>query len=808
MQKRWLCLLTTLVLVLGMLGSFSATAATVPTTAMVVNQSWTSSNCPTGYTFNGVTFSLKFGTNAFATVTDAINAATSGGTIVVTAGTYSETVNITKSLTIVGAKNGINPNVKGSTTYTAWTLNSNRGTDETIFTGAVNLGVSSTGVYSAATNITIDGIMLRYGGQLRSNNGKAGSCTIKLNNIYIKNSDRSNAPIYLEPYYGGANLYKRYVTIQNLRVEGQKRCSLMRLNAESAYIAGVFMSSNCTAAFFDHVSCASDSTAAVEWTVRDSMFANPVHRNVYFDTDTTNTKSNGIKLKEKLANRTSVTSNLKNCVFLNANPSTTDSTTFSVAFRPNTTNAYFNFAGNSFYYTTAPGTNYVPICGYAADTTKNYGSKVIVYNNRFIGVDNKAYTFYNAGDNCKLNGNYHERSNGTVKAVGVGGPNTQSYWFLNRELTARSDGATVNVASNLLLNLDNDVKFLGRTYTNNGIRYFNWTNGGFEFNFKGTGAACTLHSNNATGSNTVYLYVYIDGVYSKTVTLSTYKTSVVLATKLSDTTHTVRLVKRTNGRSSTAGVSRIWLEKGGTILQENAPSSRKMQFLGDSITVGYGSLNPNGYTSWSTSTEDGTITYAALTAKHFSADNHTIAISGRGIVKNYGGDTTDYAPALYEYTDWRNHTQWNHKNYVPDVIVINYGTNDKSAGVTASEFKAGCKAFIKQVRADNPTSIIIYAYGFMGNSYASQVSAAVSELNASGDKKIYYLALSPITAAEKSIGHPNGSAHQLRAQTLINKVAAVTGWTQETSHTYSSSTDTSGRQIKICSTCGKTVTVF
>ncbi len=809
MKRRIVSFCTALLLMLSMLSSFTGLAVTVPNKdILLVGADWTGTNLPTYYTYQGISYHLNWGVNAFATVTDAITAAEAGDTILVTEGTYGETVIINKNLTIAGIKNNINPNLT-SGQFEAWPLNPERGTGEAVFTGNIMLGVNGDTVYSDVTDITIDGIMLTGGGQLRSNNGAAGECNITLNNIYIKNCTKNTSPIYLEAFYGGGNLYKRNVVIKNVRYEGQTQALGMMLSAESADISGVYMHTDCTKALFDHLSAAAvteDNAPAVTWTVRDSQFCNPVYRVIYASTD--GITANNIKLTETIGMREKVTFNLKNSTFLGCHADTGNG--HIVACRPATDNFYFNITDNTFYTTKLPGVTTYPIAGYVTNTAINYGNKVTVNSNRIIGY-RYAFSFPDAGDASNVNGNYHERLDGTVGAIVTSGPVTQTWWYLNRELTARSDGATVNVSADRLLNLNTDVKFMGRTYAENGVRYFSWTNAGFEFNFKGTGASCTIHSNAATGTNLGYLKVYVDGVHTKTITLGVAKQSVVLATGLSDEAHTIRVIKRTNGRSSSAGVSRIWLEAGGKIYQPNAVSTRTMQFVGDSITVGYGSDNPNGETEWSTATEDGTITYAALTAQYFSAENHTIAVSGRGIVKNVGGDSDDFAPAMYEYTDWRKHDQWDHSQYVPDVIVINYGTNDKSAGVSAADFKVGCKAFVQQVRKDNPTSIIIYAYGFMGNSYATQVSEVVSELNAAGDSKIHYLALTPITSSEASLGHPNTAAHADRAQTLIAKVAEVTGWTKETGHNYvttstgASTCKNEGQRIKVCSLCGDTV---
>ena len=339
------------------------------------------------------------------------------------------------------------------------------------------------------------------------------------------------------------------------------------------------------------------------------------------------------------------------------------------------------------------------------------------------------------------------------------------------------------------VDIENDLKWLGRTYVSEGQHFFNWTNAGFEFNIDGTGATALLTSN-CPETNQAYLKVYVDGEHTNTIQLTQASMTVALAENLSDGPHTIKVIKRTNGRSSTAALKELWLDEGTEILPKNKVASRKMQFVGDSITVGYGSMDWLNPSKWTTDSEDGSITYAALTGQYFGADYHTIAVSGRGIIANVDNtDPENRAPFMYEFTDWNLKTpSWDHSLYQPDVIVINYGTNDKAAssitGHTTEQFKAAAKDFVKQVRRDNPNAQIIYAYGFMGDPYKTEVEGLINELKAEGDSKVHYLYLKPIGAGEQSLWHPTSAAHADRAQTLIAKVNEITGWDKHTECVY------------------------
>src|SRR3954468_1105559 len=86
----------------------------------------------------------------FANIQDAVDAAAPEATITVDAGTYNELVTVSKPLTILGAKSGID-GASGS-----------RGTGESIVRGAEIIpGKRSTGFYINANDVTIDGFTVQ-----------------------------------------------------------------------------------------------------------------------------------------------------------------------------------------------------------------------------------------------------------------------------------------------------------------------------------------------------------------------------------------------------------------------------------------------------------------------------------------------------------------------------------------------------------------------------------------------------------------------------------------------------------------------
>jgi len=338
---------------------------------------------------------------------------------------------------------------------------------------------------------------------------------------------------------------------------------------------------------------------------------------------------------------------------------------------------------------------------------------------------------------------------------------------------------TTSKPDKLAFDLATDVRFFGRTYVDGNAYFFNWSSSGFTFSFKGSGAKATIVSSAPGGGNTAYIKVYIDGVEQPDIALTKATQEITLASGLdASKEHTIKVVKRTNARSSSAGVTSLTLIDGEKLAPTKA-SGRLIEFIGDSITVGYATVAGTS-TTWSTATEDSTKTYSEQIANAFGADYMVTAISGRGVVRNTGGDTDKLLPAIYPYIDQYNLPGVEYDFKVqPDVIIINLGTNDASGNnpnLTTAEFSTGLKAFLKDVRKYNPNAEIIYAYGLMSTKFTAEMITVVNELKAEGDGHISFLKLPTCQSDEKQIGHPTAEAYVSRGEMLITKIEQLTGW--------------------------------
>ena len=127
--------------------------------------------------------------------------------------------------------------------------------------------------------------------------------------------------------------------------------------------------------------------------------------------------------------------------------------------------------------------------------------------------------------------------------------------------------------------LDKEVLYFGRTYKKSNIRRMNWSGSGFTFRFKGSGVTAEFSTNAPDIKDLAYLKVYVDGVEMDDVLLKEESQTVVLAKGLDpNKEHIVEVRKRTNARSSTAGVR--WIEiSDGTVLEPPQPKDKLIEAL-------------------------------------------------------------------------------------------------------------------------------------------------------------------------------------------------------------------------------------
>ena len=348
-------------------------------------------------------------------------------------------------------------------------------------------------------------------------------------------------------------------------------------------------------------------------------------------------------------------------------------------------------------------------------------------------------------------------------------------------------GDAAKAYADRVYDLESDVLYMGRVYETNDTKWFNWSAAGFKVNFQGSGIKAQIASNAPNETNYAYLKVYVDGVErEQDILLDEKLQTITLAEGLDpNETHTVEVRKRNSARSSTAGLVHLELTDGAKLARP-AEKERLIEFVGDSLTVGYSaSKEAMEETKWSTKTEDGTRTYSKQVADAFDAEYMVTAISGRGIVMNNQNAGAPWFKDIYPKRDYYNDDTTDYDfSLQPDVIVINLGSNDATNDdLDLAEFQAGVVSFIQLVREKNPNATILWAYGMRDlrpstdpkhDEAGVAIQAAIKELN---DPNVHYMLLESVDAnTEIHITHPIASSYAPRGEAIIEKIKEITGW--------------------------------
>ena len=270
---------------------------------------------------------------------------------------------------------------------------------------------------------------------------------------------------------------------------------------------------------------------------------------------------------------------------------------------------------------------------------------------------------------------------------------------------------------------------------------------------------------------------------------STEDSIAVLAQGLEDGIHIVKLMYAVEGYELRPEFYGFILDPGKDLTERPALPQRKIEFIGNSITCGYGVEADVATAHFSYETENHFYSFAALTARALQAQHVVIARSGIGIFRNYNGPydgTPEIAmPALYDYTNFDDKSQlWDYSQYQPDLVCINLGTNDASTGrFNQQKMREAYASFLQHVRSKYPQAKIVMMSGcmlsgFRNDAVKTQLDAVVSQANRRGDSQVYRFDFEP---QDGSLGygadyHPSLQQHEKMANELIPFLQQLMGW--------------------------------
>lgn len=314
------------------------------------------------------------------------------------------------------------------------------------------------------------------------------------------------------------------------------------------------------------------------------------------------------------------------------------------------------------------------------------------------------------------------------------------------------------------------------------VRY-DWSGVYIQFRFSGN--ECSLRMND-TGHN--YYAVFVDDLPAKTLEVKS-DTILQVATGLGTKIHKLQIYKRTEGNQGIGTFKGINLPENGEMLPWKDIPTRKIEFIGNSITCGYGVEGKSGSEHWRPATENNYQSYGPIMARAFHADYHITAHSGEGVVRNYGYkekvSPSGTMPKRFDRVfDEKEQPVWDFKKWKPDVVVINLGTNDFSTQPFPDkmDFQAGYKKLIDNVLREYGEIPVFCIVGPMTDEPCySYVKAMVEEYRSVQQKKnIYFVGIPTyLTNPAKDLGsdtHPNYSGQRKMAAHVLPVMASVLEW--------------------------------
>ncbi len=222
-----------------------------------------------------------------------------------------------------------------------------------------------------------------------------------------------------------------------------------------------------------------------------------------------------------------------------------------------------------------------------------------------------------------------------------------------------------------------------------------------------------------------------------------------------------------------------------------------IEFTGDSITSGEGTIGAKSEMDWISSWFTCANTYAYMTAENLDADFRVVSQSGWGVYCAWDNNIACAIPKYYSQicglasgekaVKSGAHEEYDFTKNIADVVVINLGTNDSSSfrnppwkdpetGIIykqrlnadgtfntedAETFIVSACKFLIQVREKNPDSKIIWAYGMLGSEMEPNILEAIDRFKKTGGTNVYYVRLPAMEKGEEgSREHPGYLSHK------------------------------------------------
>lgn len=311
-----------------------------------------------------------------------------------------------------------------------------------------------------------------------------------------------------------------------------------------------------------------------------------------------------------------------------------------------------------------------------------------------------------------------------------------------------------------------NIKFNGRCdKTDKGVN-LNLAASAIEFNTDSTSIMMVVDS-----APDIYYTIVVDGKVTKKREVTASGTNYInVARGLSQGEHNVKIIRDCEGRGNKYFTIVSLQLDDGALLTKDA-DKKVIEFLGDSLTSGYGNLVLNGASEpQEFKNQSSMAAYPYLIAQKFGLDYRIVSQSGIALQKREGYLSF---PDYYNLENYHIDQEKKYASSSPadvDIVVVNLGTNDIGSGLYDVNNLEQVKAYEKHY-ANLITNIgyrkdvkIIFLTGVWNNDPAIIDGGVVRELNSLGYNNVYTLKLKAYKSGGGS--HPSADEHKEIAEKL------------------------------------------
>ncbi|HXY40512.1 MAG TPA: GDSL-type esterase/lipase family protein [Vicinamibacteria bacterium] len=287
------------------------------------------------------------------------------------------------------------------------------------------------------------------------------------------------------------------------------------------------------------------------------------------------------------------------------------------------------------------------------------------------------------------------------------------------------------------------------------------------------------------------LAVIVDGALPpRVVRLPEGEGDTVLADGLGPGPHTVDVVHRTETWMSVVNARGFLLPPGSRLLDPPPWPTRRLLFVGDSVTCGERIDRQPGETEPFASS-NGFLSYGMRLARALEAQCHLVCYGGRGLVRDWRGRSDVLTgPQLFDLAvaDEAAGPPWDHASYVPDLVFVSLGSNDFNLAIgplpEREAFVSAYVRFVQAIRSRYPEAHVFLTEGAIVNDEADPKrpqKTVLREYLAETARRLadtrVHMVLSQRYPGDAENAHPTSEQHAAMASDFEPVIRQAMGWT-------------------------------